>query len=454
MTIPTLSYFPLPLTEKLEEKFSGSAYLYCKSKLQSMVTELKLRKDRNRFHFYFGDSLELCITNEEWKKKFHVIHCPAGFIGQIELINILPIVNKCLSSDMPEAVLVTEFPIMNAERKNISMADLVELQLECPLAMIPTVYGMKLLDHLRLGSSVCLQLHDGFFSANGFILKWNKAPAFYSTNIQLEISPALIKVIDDLVNACLSNAELSFFSSTSKNDNRALFFKSEKYPRKSPLTLYNILQPLFNCYNWVERTVDSVILLCIPPPHRLAWKSLQQWMNGEEVLLFYTTDKNMRDAILSETWPDIGISYVGFALKPVETKTRYRPGQIVDEDFYSDAHCVSNLNWKESNDFAVSFFLAKNHRFGSTLKLFAIDYGSNRLLYSTSLTSQSMQRQVVINPNPRQFSRPPSNPSIHPLQILSCQESDEDYKLVVRTRKIKLQSLEGILLAVYNHVLF
>lgn len=57
---PLDAYFPLPLKEKLEEKFvaGSSVYVYCKAKLQSLVTELRLRKDRHRFHFYFGDSLE------------------------------------------------------------------------------------------------------------------------------------------------------------------------------------------------------------------------------------------------------------------------------------------------------------------------------------------------------------------------------------------------------------
>jgi hypothetical protein len=79
LTCPFDAYFPLPLSEKLDEKRDRdiSAYNYCKSRLQALVTELIKRKDRNRFHFYFGDSLELCVKNQELKKEMHIIHCSA-----------------------------------------------------------------------------------------------------------------------------------------------------------------------------------------------------------------------------------------------------------------------------------------------------------------------------------------------------------------------------------------
>ena len=97
LSSPLDAYFPLPIIDKLEEKFveGSSVYSYSKTKLQSLVTELKLRKDRNRFHFYFDDSLELCQTNQELKEKMHVIHCFLGFIRLANLLNILPIVINC-----------------------------------------------------------------------------------------------------------------------------------------------------------------------------------------------------------------------------------------------------------------------------------------------------------------------------------------------------------------------
>ena len=126
----------------------------------------------------------------------------------------------------------------------------------------------------------------------------------------------------------------------------------------------------------------------------------------------------------------------------MDTKIRYRTGQIVDDDFFSDAHFVFNLNWKETNDdFVVSFLSAKDHSRNSTTKLFVVDRNTKKLLYSVSLRAQSMQRQVVTNPNPRRSVRPsnPSNSSI----VVRCQESEDEYELTVAVLQIPLKSSKG-----------
>jgi len=421
------------LTEQLE----GTAYNFCKSKLEALVAELVVRNDRNRFHFYFGDSLELCLANEEWKNKFHVIHCPNAYADYVKLTNLLPVVSQCLNGDFSEAVLVTEIFKLRIEGKSFSLVDTVEHCLKCPLTMIPTVYGVKLLDHLRLGISVGYKLHDRNSSRSAFALTWTKAPIAYSTEIQLELSPALKSVFTALVEECFIQADSSLFSAPGTNYHRSLFLQSQNFVRNSPLTFFNILQSLMNRDNLVEGTVDSLIRQCLPPRYHLAWRTLQHWMTGEEVLLFYTNDEDIRKAILN-----FSISFVQFVLKSMGGKTRYRTGEVLDENFFSDAHFAFNLNWEGTDDeFVVSFLLPKDQSRNSTAKLFVIDADTKKLLYSVSLRAQSMQRQVVTNPNPRRFVRPSilSNPSI----AVRCQESEDEYQLNIDTRKIKLQSSEG-----------
>ena len=153
----------------------SNAYVYCKSKLQSFVTELKLRKDDIRFHFYFGDSLELCQINEEWNSKFHVIHCSIGCVRHARLSNIFPVTGQCLNGKIPESVLVTDFFIESRKNeKTMSLVKSVESNLCCPLSMIPTVFGMRLLDDLCLGNPETCQLHDHFFfkTKHTCTLKW------------------------------------------------------------------------------------------------------------------------------------------------------------------------------------------------------------------------------------------------------------------------------------------
>ena len=408
-----------------------------------MVAELKLRKDRSRFHFFFGESLELCITNEEWRSKFHVIHCPFEFVNHIQLTNILPIVSECLTSEMPEAVLVTEVCVVATVNQIMPLADFVQSHLYCPLTMIPTIYGVKLLDHLRLGSSVCCDLHDDFYPPIPVSLKWNKAPVAYSTGIRLEISLELKKVVSGLVQSCFINSDTSCYSvPKGESDISTLYFGTNHEIRNTPMTFYNIWQPLFDRYNWFEGAPESLIQQCLPPRYQLAWRTLQQWMKGEEVHVYYTTDQNMWQAILSAKHSVFDASHVQFVLKPIDIKTRYRLGQTVDDEFFSNAHVVYNLKWKESTEFAASFLLVKDHRLESTPQFFIINCSSKLLLYSTSLNSQSILRQVVTNSNPRQLARPPSN-SPNPAYKICCQESEDEYKLVIDTRPIKLQSSRG-----------
>ena len=426
------------MTEQLE----GTAYDFCKSKLEALVAELVVRKDRNRFHFYFGDSLELCLTNEEWKNKFHVIHCPNAYADYVKLKNLLPIASQCLNGDFPEAVLVTEFSKLGTEGKILSIADTVEFTLKCPLTMIPTVYGVKLLDHLRLGISVGYKLHDRNSSRSAFALTWTKAPIAYSTEIQLELSPALKSVFTALVEECFIQADSSLFSAPGTNYYRSLFLQIQNFVRNSPLTFFNILQSLMNRDNLVEGTVDSLIRQCLPPRYHLAWRTLQHWMTGEEVLLFYTNDEDIRKAIFNEKSEVLELSHVQFVLKSMDGKTRYRTGEVLDENFFSDTHFAFNLNWEGTDDeFAVSFLLPKDQSRNSTAKLFVIDADTKKLLYSVSLRAQSMQRQVVTNPNPRRVVRPSilSNPSI----AVRCQESEDEYELTVDVLQIQLKSSQG-----------
>ena len=413
-----------------------------------MITELRLRKDRNRFHFYFGDSLELCITNEEWKNKFHVIYCPHEFVLQTRLTNILPIVSQCLTSDMPEAVLLTDVHphLAKSEVEKMTLIKSIEETLCCPLTMIPTVYGVKLLDPVILGTSVCLQLHDFFCSRTSQTIKWNKSPVSYSVNIQLEVTPAMRKIFDSLVHLCFIEAGEPLYSSREKNAWRDTFLRCTEYFRNSPLTCYNIIQSFFNRHNWVQGATDSIIEQHLPASFQLAWRTLQQWMNGKEVVLYCTNDENMRQAILSVKEKVLEFSVVRFVLKSVGTQNRYRPGQPVDEDFLSNIHAVFNLNWNEPNDLVFSFLLAKDYGLDVTTKLFVLNLSSSssKILYSVSLRSQSMQKKVVINPNSQRLAihPPTSNPSI-PEYTIRCQESEKEYKLDIFLRRIKIKSLKG-----------
>ena len=115
----------------------------------------------------------------------------------------------------------------------------------------------------------------------------------------------------------------------------------------------------------------------------------------------------------------------------------------MDEEFYSNAHQLYNLKWKGTKDFAASFLLAKDNGLNSTTKFFIIDTTNQMIVYTTSLRSQSMQRQVVMNTKSCRLARPHTPIPSNPEYTIRCQESQEEYKLVVVLRHIKIQSLRG-----------
>lgn len=81
---PFDAYFPITLDEQLTMEqqnpdstaISNSPYLYCKTKLKSLIMELRSNKHRVAFYFYFEtNSIDLCLRNQKLQNKFQVVHC-------------------------------------------------------------------------------------------------------------------------------------------------------------------------------------------------------------------------------------------------------------------------------------------------------------------------------------------------------------------------------------------
>ena len=100
-------------------------------------------------------------------------------------------------ADDPDAVILTD--TVSWQFIKPSVAEFVELSLCCPLSMIPTLYGLKLLDNVRLGSSVPVKVWREV--PNSIPLRWQRA-LNYSANVELDLSPALKNAINRLKELC------------------------------------------------------------------------------------------------------------------------------------------------------------------------------------------------------------------------------------------------------------
>ena len=270
-----------------------SPFTYCKAKLQSLILGLQLRKERIQFHIHVGDSLELCVKDETLKNKMHIIHCSDDLVDVAGLANVLPIAASWLCNEKPESVIVTE--VTNSWLKVVKprFTEYVDWhQLCCPLSMIPTIYSLRLSDHLHLGSTVCIHQHDDVSNCNAITLKWHRIPVPYSTNVRLEVSPALKKVIGRLVETCFIQSHV--WNCAPKADlavNHALFLRSlfqSGVLRYTPATFYNIVQSLHHNHDWERGAEETLFRKSVPPSFQLAWRTQQNWFKGLPVLLFYS----------------------------------------------------------------------------------------------------------------------------------------------------------------------
>lgn len=111
--IPFDAYFPIPFDEQLSPDFESetsgtiTAFVYCKMKLQSLISKLRSNKSRIVFYFHFGSGLNLCLGNQKLQNRFQIVHCSDLLVDGIGLANLLPAVVNCLVDDMSEALLLT-----------------------------------------------------------------------------------------------------------------------------------------------------------------------------------------------------------------------------------------------------------------------------------------------------------------------------------------------------------
>ena len=436
LVCPYDAYFPVPVNDQLISDtgfVTTSPYSYCKSKLQSILSEFQARKHRVRFHFYFGDCLELCL-GEKLRNKCEVVHC-SDLADRVGLANLILTASNCLSSEKPESILVTdtanwcglicrqELPYQGAvDIKTI--VEYLKISLRCPLSMVPTLYNLWLTNHVNLGSPFCVQLHD-FHSTSRITLKWVRAPA-YSKNVKLEVSPTILKAVQELSRCC-------FFIRA--DGCHPLDAPNLPY---SPLTFYFLLWSLANRFEWSKETVDSICTqeLAILPTYQLEWETQQAWMKGEQVVLYSGLRvDHFRDEILEKT----DLSMVFMTLVSDEDMVKYQAvkGKKMPSEFFTNVNCIENFCWgssktsfmfspkdrfKDPSKPSLRFMLKKDHGLDHSTHLCFVQLVSMKLLYSIEkvFDPKRFTTELIVNPTPLLGQQIAS-------RILSCTESEDQY---------------------------
>lgn len=137
-------------------------------------------------------------------------------MDEFGLANVLMAASGCLA-DTPEAALLTETKLNSKPKPTLTKY--IEDNLCCPLSLIPTVYGVRLANHIKLGSTECYELHDCVSKRVHFTfkLRWLNIPA-YSSNVNLGVTSDLRKCVERFADSCRINGNKTKVSDSKEND--------------------------------------------------------------------------------------------------------------------------------------------------------------------------------------------------------------------------------------------
>lgn len=235
------------------------------------------------------------------------------------------------------------------------------------------MYGVRLVNHVRLGNPECLKLHDFVFT-RATTLQWLRAPV-YSDNVRLEASSALKSCVQRLAQLCFDtpNSLISANEFSLALPNCLVEHFKQLY---TPETFYHILHSLVERCVWIAEVVESLFLTALPQSLQLAWRTQMAWLNGESVLLFRANIKNQ----LRNFGPEVGdASGLELLLMSREEEIKLQQQKLESTGL---THCIDHLCWdQEETSFTrispsilfdgayFSFLLIPDHQLESDWRL-------------------------------------------------------------------------------------
>ena len=406
---------------------------------------MRLFRDRVTFHFHFnGDYLGLCLGDFKLQNKFHVIHCAWG-IDHFGLANILPAAYRCLHSENLESMLLIETSSMSFWKiaNMVSIVDCLEFSACCPFSMIPTLYGVRLVAHVQLGSPVCVQLHDNLSLRPIQQLKWIKVHPNFSSNIQMDVSPALKTAIGQLASIRFTRVPRDLY------------------------TFYSILQSLFERCSWFQNgaTLQSIFqteyLKTVPVSHHLTWQTEQAWLSGEPVLAYSFSDALRIGELQQHFQQHSSVRQLQLVLVLIDTDRVMRtdPAHLLKYphhwiDLYrvddtskrtSAAVYKPNVSWAGFLEPSFSFLLAPDHKLPSYSSLVVSDGEKEQFLFTIQFSTHVFESTLIVNPTPFCPLVQNSLPEEKGMYVrLKCLETEDHYELDIGTRGISaIANLKG-----------
>ena len=190
---PFIGYAPLPLKELDQSgKHDWIAFGYCRTELKKLLIAFRKHQENVAFHFHPCDPLVFCYQDSPLR--FDIIDCPSLLMDNVGLVNLLNGPARLLRSD--QSILFTEnysWPICAPD-----VVGYLQSAICCPLSLIPTIYGLRLMDSVELGPETFVSTRN---IPKAFArLRWKKAEPFEGAS--QAISPLLEQSLERLKKLC------------------------------------------------------------------------------------------------------------------------------------------------------------------------------------------------------------------------------------------------------------
>ena len=455
LACPFEGYVPVPFKQLKSTRHNGGVLLsYCQDVLKNLLLQLRSVKKTTFFHFHLGDSMQLCFSNE-LKNRFHVVEC-SNLSDHLGLANLLPIARRCLIED-PEAIILTDS--MGWQMLKPTVPEFVETMLCCPLTVIPTLYGLRLANHVRLGrfSPVKILREE----PEAITLTWKNVPTF-STDIKLnlELSSSLKHAFTLLKKICFLENDDDFVSGNMGPLNR-----------HTPLTYYYIVQSLLSRASWNAEAIQFFLEPAIAKPFSLFWKTINDWMNGEELLHYQLTCPY---SSISKPLPmEIDSLPLRLLVVPQSETQKYlnvqadtlkraymtgNRNQTSLEAFIKGARFIDNFNVSmtrtadgKPGDVSISFLLTKDHGISELDAVFPVSVKGGYAPFTGPLILLKSYKKTTARSffsdefHSRLSLNEPTSvvATTQGLNVLKCVELQNGYELSISVQGLDIQNIKG-----------
>ncbi len=423
----------------------------CQKILQSLVSSYRRRRDSIKIFFHLEDPLEYCYT--EKNIKFDVIES-SMLAKEIGLSNVITACNGLLADHLEAVLLTTTFVLLDSEY--LSIEKYLEAVLCCPISMIPTIYGLRLAHHVKLGlSSPNIEEYDRRIS-------WKKAMKTFE-NVVLSQSPVINQCLDRLAKKCFAPKYSVCYSPASNDDETELECHEIRW--YSPLTFHYVVSSMMHriagSCSWLPNVYGNV-----SPAFQLAKTTQEAWRNGQPILKL-TAKFDLNSSTNDSTYYSeklLAHPLLRFVLVPFEGEfIQWQKGLLAQlsllaicglakeaEELFSarfqntisfpNVHAIDNFhfqlkNTSDGNKATVTFLLPPDHGLGKT------HFG---LLFEAVLdlpiflfkSVESMEKEVFSQPHPFDlkgckllFEQEKSL-----ITLDSCVEYEDEYHLKIQVK--------------------